>query len=81
MKRKTTLERAFILCFIACLAIPQGIFGQTTTATLLGTVRDQNGAVVSGATVTAKGLDTGLQRSTKTDGEGRFRVGQLAPGL
>ncbi|HXG68625.1 MAG TPA: TonB-dependent receptor [Blastocatellia bacterium] len=80
MKRKTICHRAFICCFALTLALPQVLFGQTTTATILGTVRDQGGAVVGGATVTAKSLETGLERSVKTDEEGRYRIGQLSPG-
>ena len=37
------------------------------SANLWGTVSDPSGAAVSGATVTAKNVDTGLSRSTVTD--------------
>jgi outer membrane receptor protein involved in Fe transport len=63
-----------------CLALPRNSFGQSTTATILGAVKDQSGAVVASATVTAKSLETGLTRAATTDQEGRYRIGELAPG-
>jgi hypothetical protein len=44
------------------------------SASLSGRVTDQSGAVVGGATVTAKSLDTGLSRTTTTDQAGRYEL-------
>ncbi len=44
------------------------------SASLSGRVTDQTGAVVSGATVTADNLDTGMSRSTVTDQAGRYEL-------
>ena len=44
------------------------------SASLSGRVMDQTGAVVSGATVTANNLDTGMSRSTVTDQAGRYEL-------
>jgi len=49
-------------------------------ADLYGTVRDQAGAGVSGAAVTAKGMDTGVTRSVVTDTEGRYQSSSLPVG-
>jgi hypothetical protein len=53
---------------------------QSATATLSGTVEDQNGAVVPGATVTVKNPNTGLNRQTTTNDAGYFTVALLTPG-
>jgi len=53
---------------------------QTTTADLLGTVRDQTEAVIPGATVTVVSTETGLERSTPTNGAGSYRILLLPPG-
>jgi hypothetical protein len=38
----------------------------------LGTVRDAAGAIIPGATVTLKNIDTGIAASAQTDDEGNF---------
>ena len=53
---------------------------QTFRGTILGTVTDQNGAVVAGAKVTIKNTSTGLERSTTTDDEGNYTVPELPIG-
>src|SRR2546423_8705588 len=45
-----------------------------------GTVADENGAVLPGATVTATLLSTKSARTATTDGEGRYRLFELQPG-
>jgi Carboxypeptidase regulatory-like domain len=53
--------------------------GETTSA-ILGQVTDASGAAVPGAAATITNRENGLQRSVKTDGEGRFNFPQLKPG-
>ena len=53
---------------------------QTFRGTILGTVTDPNGAVVSGARVTVKNASTGLERSTTTDDSGNYTVAELPIG-
>ncbi|HLF84562.1 MAG TPA: carboxypeptidase regulatory-like domain-containing protein, partial [Blastocatellia bacterium] len=53
---------------------------QTFRGTILGTVTDQQGAVVAGATVTIKNVGTGIQRATVTDEVGNFAVPELPIG-
>ena len=45
-----------------------------------GTVTDPTNAVVTQATVSLKGLDTGAEQSVKTDGSGVYRFSLLKPG-
>jgi hypothetical protein len=50
------------------------------SAVLSGTVTDQSGAAISGATVTAKDIDTGASRVTLADAEGRYQFASLPVG-
>lgn len=53
---------------------------QITTGTIQGTVTDTNGAIVPGATVEIKNLDTNLSRTLTSDEGGRFVALALPPG-
>jgi Carboxypeptidase regulatory-like domain len=54
--------------------------GQTTTATIRGTVYDEAGTVISGATVTAINDTTGLTRFAVSDASGRYLIPKLQVG-
>ena len=54
---------------------------QLDTATISGTVRDPSGAVVPGATISTKNRDTGLVRTTTTNGSGTYQMGEIPPGV
>jgi hypothetical protein len=56
-------------------AFPQG----ETTSAIVGQVTDATNAAIPGATVTITNRETALQRSAKTDDEGRFNLPQLKP--
>ncbi|MFN6963796.1 MAG: carboxypeptidase regulatory-like domain-containing protein [Pyrinomonadaceae bacterium] len=53
---------------------------QTSTASISGTVYDEQQSVVPGATVTVRNTDTGFSRTTVTGGEGRFLFTNLPIG-
>ena len=53
---------------------------QSTTGAIQGTVNDQAGAVVAGATVTVNNLDNNSTKNLTTDDGGRFVFLQLQPG-
>ncbi len=53
------------------------MFGQATTGTIAGVVTDQSGAVVAGARVTVRNLDTNAGRTVTTEADGRYSF----PGL
>jgi hypothetical protein len=55
-------------------------FAQTPTGTMQGTVTDQQGAVVAGATVTVTSLSTSIAKTTNTDADGRFLMPFVLPG-
>ncbi len=70
-----------VLILAALLFLPgTGEAAQTSPATVHGTVQDQAGAPVPGATVTVKNLETGQSRTVSSDAEGQFEILQLAPG-
>jgi outer membrane receptor protein involved in Fe transport len=52
-----------------------------TTGAVSGTVSDATGAVVPGATVIVTDTATQSKQTVKTNGEGRYTVGLLKPGL
>jgi hypothetical protein len=56
------------------------VYGQGTTATLSGTVTDQNDAVVPGVNIAVISITQGFQRSTSTNRDGAFVVPLLPPG-
>src|SRR5437762_1119443 len=56
-------------------------YAQTATATIVGTVLDSQGGVVANATIVARNVDTGLERTTKSTSEGLYRFGNMAPGV
>jgi Carboxypeptidase regulatory-like domain len=53
--------------------------GETTSA-IVGQVRDVTADAVPGAAVTVLDRETGMKRSARTDGSGRFNFPQLKPG-
>ena len=53
---------------------------QSTSATLSGTVEDQNGAVIPGAAIVIQNVGTSLKRVATTNDEGSFTVPLLPPG-
>ncbi len=74
---------AFAAALSACVcaaAVTPRARAQAATATLSGTVVDENGAVIPGASVTVSNAATGLQRRLLTDDVGRFNFPVLPPG-
>src|SRR5882724_4569769 len=68
---------ASVLILAFCVAaLAQG----TVTGAIGGSVNDPKNAVVAGATVTIKNLETGKEETTTSDHEGRFKVANLQPG-
>src|SRR5580700_6559125 len=80
-KDMTHLARqVLILAVVASLSLLQALAQGETTSAIVGQIRDTTNAVVPGATVTITNPETGLRRSAKTDGSGRFNFPQLKPG-
>ncbi len=65
---------------IACLSsfLMASLLWAQPTATIVGRVSDQSGAVVGGATVKAKNVSTGAERSTTTSENGDYELPLLS---
>ncbi len=70
--------RMFLAAFIILSAT--ALVAQTFRGTILGTVTDASGAVVSGATVKVHNVNTGQDRSTQTSSDGSYTVSELQIG-
>src|SRR5262249_13401206 len=57
-----------------------GLGAQTPSAGLEGTVQDTTGAVIIGAAVTLRDLQTNRTRTTQTDSFGTFRLSDVSVG-
>ena len=62
------------------LVFAASAFSQTT-ASIQGTVSDQSGAAVVGATVTVKSTSLAIERSTQTGSTGSYEIPALPPGV
>ncbi|HET9265079.1 MAG TPA: carboxypeptidase-like regulatory domain-containing protein [Vicinamibacterales bacterium] len=71
--------RAVLPAFLL-LALPAILWAQAGTATVSGTVRDTQGAVLPGATITITQTSTGAVRSTVTNETGSYSMPGLPPG-
>jgi hypothetical protein len=71
---KLRLAMVFILLTAATLV------AQTFRGTVLGTVTDPTGKLVSGATVKVRNAGTGLERTTTTSADGSYAVPELPIG-
>lgn len=74
------LRRMLSVTVILALAV-SAAFGQAgvATAELSGVVTDPQGAVVPGATVMLRNVNTNISRSTTTDGDGRYTFSAVQP--
>jgi hypothetical protein len=78
MMRKSFSFLTSIFAVVLCLSI--SIIAQTTTGEISGTVKDANGAVVPGASVTISGTNVGYNRTVQADDSGVYRAQQVPPG-
>jgi len=63
----------------ALLAFTPSLNAQTTTGTVRGYVKDQNGAAVADAQVSAQNAQNGVTRSSTTRADGSYVLAGLAP--
>jgi hypothetical protein len=68
---------AIVFCLITSLA---RLGGQTTTGSIVGTVSDPSGAVISGANITVNNMDTGIAVKATSDSTGNYVVTPLSIG-
>jgi len=78
--RQSFKQAGFCLLLALFLTATAWAQSQSTTGAIQGTVADEAGAVIAGATVEVKNLDTNLAKTLATDSGGRFVFLQLQPG-
>jgi hypothetical protein len=66
-----------ILALVFFTSFP--VYAQVAGATLSGTVTDQQGAVVSGAKITVRAIDTGIVTNAESNSAGFYSVPNLNP--
>lgn len=72
------LRTLCVLAFVFSLC--PASYAQSSTATLSGTVEDQNGAFISGASIALINIEQATQRLTTTSADGTFVFPLLPPG-
>jgi len=75
-----TLPRHLLLSLFLAAVSASILTAQTFRGTLLGTVADATGAVIPGASISVKNMDTGIERTTQSNSDGAFRVPELPVG-
>src|SRR5579859_6301930 len=78
--RGTTAVSRMLLVTLTLLLCSLPALAQSTTGRILGTVTDQSGAAVPGATVVITDVQRGSSRSATTDDSGAYAVPDLQPG-
>jgi Carboxypeptidase regulatory-like domain len=82
-KRSISVGRLLNILFAltTLFGLPGVMLAQVDQARITGVVRDQNNAVLSGATITVRNERTGDIRTTTSNQEGGFTVSNLKPSL
>jgi hypothetical protein len=78
--RQRTLCRAAALAALLVVVCVSSAFAQFDRGTISGTIKDPQGAVVPGVTVTATSTSTQQSRTTVSDGSGFYTFPNLMPG-
>src|SRR5881397_2408831 len=78
--RLRSFER-FATAIVVLIALPTClVFAQTSTATILGVVKDTSGALIPGVSITVKHTDTGQTRTAISSDSGSYNVPLLPVG-
>jgi hypothetical protein len=75
-----TATAFFILAFAMSFLSSGPLFAQGTAGRILGTVTDQSGGAIAGATVTVTDVDRNVPRTLITDQSGEYSAPNLLPG-
>jgi len=74
----TAASRMFLILMICAFSLPG--LAQSTAGRILGSISDQSGAAVTGATVVVTDVDRGTSRTLTTDQAGAYVAADLTPG-
>ncbi len=75
------LKKILLLTCICVLLCSAPALAQGTSGVIAGVITDPQGAVIPGASVSIRNLDTGLTRQVSSDASGYYRAAGLPPGL
>ncbi len=66
--------------FVVVATLPVAVLAQTESGKISGTVTDQSGGVLPGASVTLKSVNTNATRTAVSDASGAYNFSNLVPG-
>ena len=78
-KARLTQLTEVVSAIVALCVLPSFLLAQVNQARLLGTVTDQSGGVIAGATVTVTDVQKNLSRTLTTDSAGEYVAPDLDP--
>ena len=78
--RSTSVARVLLSC-VGILLISASLFAQSNQGRIQGTVRDQSGGIIAGATVTVTDALKGVTRTLTTDEAGEYSAPNLDPSI
>jgi carboxypeptidase family protein/TonB-dependent receptor-like protein len=70
----------FVLALAACMFLASSSDGQTTGATISGTVADPSGSVIPATTIVIRNTDTGVETTVTSNNQGFYTAPNLQPG-
>ena len=71
MRQRTYFLTALLTYMLIFVCVPSG-FAQGDQGAVAGVIRDETGAVLPGATITVRHLETEISNSTVSDMQGQF---------
>jgi hypothetical protein len=80
LSAKSKIAAVFFLMFAFALLSCAPLFAQGTAGRILGTVTDQSGGAIAGATVIITDVDRNVPRTLTTDQSGDYNAPNLLPG-
>ncbi|HNQ15613.1 MAG TPA: carboxypeptidase-like regulatory domain-containing protein, partial [Pyrinomonadaceae bacterium] len=75
-----TRSLAVLGAFVFAMFMAINVFAQAGSTSINGTITDQNGAVVPGATVKVTNPATGFSRTVTTNADGAYVFASILPG-
>src|SRR5215471_9069515 len=78
---RTSSATRLLFVTLAVFVLSLAALAQSTSGRILGTLTDQTGAAVGGATVTVTDTQRGTTRTVTTDETGSYAVPDLPPGF